>query len=126
MKRLAFLIIIWTAAPAFAQGPIATQNSKLGWDEPAPTLADANRYRYDVTIDTAAPVQLTPVICTGPAGPAGFPCLAPFPAATPTALHSMSVTAIDPATAIASLPSISFPFRFGFAPSMPANLRVIP
>lgn len=99
----------------------ATSANRLGWDQAAPTLAEANAYTYRQYPDGATTgTVLTGVVCTGTTSP--FLCGVPFPAFTPGA-HSIQLTAANAAGE--SLKSLPFNFTFVVIPSVPANLRIM-
>lgn len=125
LKRLLFLIIVWTAAPAFAQTS-ASPASKLLWDETGSSLAVVSAYRYDYSIDGGPAIPLAGVQCTGSGGSA-FTCSANFPAATPGAVHNLILVAVDVSVSppLASDPSTPFPFRFVVSPAPPSNIRAV-
>ena len=102
----------------------ATNTSKLGWTQAAPTLAIANGYRYDVVVDALPFVSLTGVVCTGSSP---FACTGNFPAATP-GTHTLTLATTDASVtpALSSVPTAPLSFRLVVAPAMPVGLTVIP
>ena len=108
--------------PAWSQAqPPAGPTSKLAWDQPAGTLAEASAMAYDAFFDGAvAPSTLTGVVCTGAASP--FVCSAPFPALTPAA-HGVTLAARNAAGS--SPVSAVFNFIFVALPQAPRNLRIV-
>ena len=117
---LACAFLIGSAAVSSAQS--ATPSSRLGWDQGAPTLADANGYTYKSFADGVAPgVVLTGVTCAGTTSP--YACVVNFPAFTPGS-HTIQISAAN--IAGESLPSAPFSFVFVVTPAVPANLRLVP
>ena len=113
------LAVLGFASAAFAQTP-ANPGNKVAWDQPAPTLADAQGYTYKYYPDAAtAGVALTPVTCSGTVSP--FQCEAAFPAFTPGS-HTMAITASN--TAGESVKSAPLSFMFVVIPSAPINLTI--
>ena len=119
MKRLLVAFIIATI-PVLAAGQ-AIPTSKIGWDQEAPTLADAQGYTYKYYPDNApSGVTLSGVVCSGAASP--FTCTAPFPAFTP-GNHSITMTAANLAGESAKTSPLDFTFIV--TPSTPARIRII-
>jgi len=109
-------LILVTATAVLAQ---AIPTSKLGWDQGAPTLAEAQGYTYLVYADGATtPLTLT-ATCVGTATP--FQCEAPFPAFTP-GNHTLTMSAKNAAGESAK--TAPFPFTFVVIPATPTGLRI--
>lgn len=120
MKRVSFLLILLLLVPSvvFSQ---AIPTSKLGWDQDAPTLSDAQAYTYKYYADgSSTGAVLSNVTCTGSTSP--FVCTAPFPAFTP-GNHSIKLTASNLAGESSS--SLPLDFTFIVTPSVPRGLRII-
>jgi hypothetical protein len=123
MKRLILVALVFAmlgfAASASAQTP-ANPGNKIGWDQPASALAEAQGYTYKYYADAGiVGVTLTPVACTGTASP--FQCEVAFPAFTPGA-HTLALTASN--TAGESVKSAPLAFTFVVIPSAPTSLRI--
>lgn len=122
----AALIVAGLSSTAHAQTSVIP-GDKLAWDQQAADLATAQAATYKLYADGAATgTVLTPVTCADqtPVLAGNFTCSTPFPAFTPTVLHSVKVTAGNAAGE--SLQSTPFSFRFVVVPSVPTNLRRIP
>ena len=123
MKRLAivcamFALLAFTVTAA-AQTPVTTAN-KIGWDQSAPTLAEAQSYVYKYYPDAAtAGVALASVTCAGTTSP--YQCEVPFPAFTPGS-HTLTLTASNAAGESAK--SAVLAFAFVIIPASPNNLRI--
>jgi len=101
----------------------ATSASKITWDQPANSLAEAQAFFYRAYPDgstVASAAKVLTATCTGTASP--YLCTAPYPAFTLGA-HTIVLTSMN-ATGDESLPS-SPPFAFTFIvrPSAPLNVR---
>ena len=114
-KLLLVLILVLIPSLSFSQ---ATGTSKLLFDQPSPTLAEANGYTYRY-YEGAIGIILTPVICTGTTSP--FTCSASFPAFTPGS-HTIQLTASN--TAGEGMKSTGFTFTFVVIPGIPVNIRI--
>jgi hypothetical protein len=98
----------------------ASPNSTIQWDQPAPTLADAQAYTYKYYADgSTTGVVFNGVTCNGTASP--FTCTVLFPAFTP-GNHTIRLTAQN--IAGESTPSSPFGFTFVVTPSSPNNIRI--
>lgn len=117
---LCVLALLFVSVPVSAQ--TATSDSKLAWDQAAPSLAVAQGYTYRLKADAAAPSVVSGVTCAGTVSP--FVCSIPFPAFPPGSQHALVLTAAD--GTVESLPSAPFSFTFVVVPTAPANLRAIP
>lgn len=123
MKRLiaVFVALGLLAFAASAAAQEAKPGNKIGWEQSAPTLADAQNYTYKYYPDAAnAGIPLTAVTCTGTASP--FACEVAFPAFTPGS-HTLTLTASN---AAGESPKSSPPLSFTFVviPSAPANVVI--
>jgi hypothetical protein len=121
MKRAYFLavLIVTFASVAYAQPP-ATGSSKIGWDQAAPTLAEAQGYTFKYYPDTATVgTTLISVTCVGTVSP--YQCEVAFPAFTPGA-HTLTLTANN--LAGESVKSAPLSFAFIVTPSSPSNVRI--
>ena len=121
MKRAYFLTVLLVifASVAYAQPP-ATGSSKIGWDQTAPTLAEAQGYTYKYYPDTATVgTTLISVTCVGTVSP--YQCEVAFPAFTPGA-HTLTLTANNLAGESAKSSPLSFAFIV--TPSSPSNVRI--
>jgi hypothetical protein len=116
MKRL--LLLLAFASPAFGQTVIT--GNRLGWDQAASVLTEAQGFTYRYYPDAASTgTTLSGVTCAGATSP--FQCSAPFPAFTPGA-HVVMLTAAN--IAGESVKSQSMQFIFVVVPGAPANLRI--
>jgi hypothetical protein len=116
MKKLvlAFLLI-----PVLAQAQ-ATNSSRLVWEQPNATLAEAQAYTYRYYPDgNATGTSLTNVICAEQN--TTITCASDFPAFTPGS-HSLTITALNAAGE--SSQSAPFMFTFVVLPSTPINIRI--
>ena len=122
MKKILFAIIILAfASVAYAQpNPPATGGNKIGWDQSAPTLAEAQGYTYKYYPD-ASPTgtTLATVTCAGTTSP--YQCEVAFPAFTP-GNHTLTLTASN--IAGESVKSAPLNFVFTVTPSAPTNLKI--
>lgn len=123
MKKVMLAIILLSIASAvYAQPPSAVGTSKLGWDQEAITLAEAQGYTYKYYADNATTgIALTSVVCAGTVSP--FQCEAPFPAFTP-GNHSLQLSTSNLAGESAkSTPPLDF--TFVVTPATPNRVRII-
>lgn len=122
MKRILViaLVLLSIASISNAQSN-ALPTSKLGWDQPAPTLQDASAYTYKYYADgsSGGGVILLGVTCTGPASP--YSCEVAFPAFTPGD-HTLQVTASNLAGESAKSNTLSF--KFIVVPAAPQTLKI--
>lgn len=120
MKRVSFLLILLLLVPSVVYSQ-AVPTSRLGWDQDAPTLADAQAYTYKYYADgSTTGIVLSGVTCTGTASP--FVCSAPFPAFTP-GNHRITLAAQN--LAGESAQSLPLDFTFIVTPGVPRGLRII-
>lgn len=120
MKRVSFLLILLLLVPTSVYSQ-AVPTSRLGWDQDAPTLADAQAYTYKYYADgSTTGIVLSGVTCTGTASP--FVCSAPFPAFTP-GNHRITLAAAN--LAGESDKSLPLDFTFIVTPGVPRGLRII-
>lgn len=119
---LALFALSTVATDAFAQTP-TTSGSRLAWDQPAASLAEASGFTYKYYRD-AAPlgVTLTPVTCADGTVANVFICDALFPPDTPGVPHTVALTASN--VAGESLKSTPLAYQFFVVPADPRNLRV--
>lgn len=126
MTRLAvaILVLVCLATPVFAQTPVTTAN-KIGWDQQAPSLAEAQAYTYKYYPDgVTIGIVLTGVTCTAVNAPTGTvvpQCEVAFPAFTPGS-HTLTLTASNSAGESVKSPTLSF--AFVIIPTAPSNLRI--
>lgn len=120
MKKFLVLLFILCAVTVNAQTP-AGATSKIGWEQSAVSLAEAQALTYKYYADTATTgVALAGVTCTGTASP--FQCEVAFPAFTP-GQHTLVLTASNlGGESPKSSPPLSF--TFVLIPSSPANIRI--
>lgn len=122
MKKILFtIVILLVTSTAYAQSPPpATGGNKIGWDQSAPTLAEAQGYIYKYYPDASpSGTTLTSVTCTGDASP--FKCEVAFPAFTP-GNHTLALTAGNAAGE--SIKSSILSFTFIVIPGAPSNLVI--
>lgn len=123
MKKILFTIVLIfiTASFSYAQTP-TTGKSQIGWDQEAPTLAEAQGYIYKYYADDSATgITLVSVTCSGATSP--FLCQVAFPAFTPGP-HNLVLTASNLAgESLKSSPPLTF--KFVVTPATPGNVRII-
>lgn len=119
MKKILTIALALTVGVfGTAHAQTAVPSSRVGWDQAAPTLADANAYTYKYYPDgSATAVNFTGVTCTGTASP--FQCVVGFPAFAP-GNHTMQITASNAAGE--SVKSTPFAFVFVVTPATPVNV----
>jgi len=120
MKRILFAaILLFVASTIYAQPPVTGAN-KIGWDQPAPTLTEAQGYTYKYYPDSAiVGTTLVSVTCAGTVSP--YQCDVLFPAFTPGP-HNLTLTASN--LAGESVKSAPLSFAFVVTPGAPINLRI--
>lgn len=112
--------LVATAASAQTPPP-ASAGKSFGWDQAAPSLADANAYVYKFYLNGAAVgVIAAPVVCSGAASP--FLCVTLIPAFTP-GTHAIQATASNAAGE--SPKSSPFTFTFIVTPGTPSGFRIL-
>lgn len=114
MKHFLLTAIVLAVMVAPINAQVAT---KLAWDQPASSLADAQALTYAVTVDGGPRVTVT-ATCTGTVSP--FLCTTPLPALTPGGRRNIVVYA-----STGLLESASIPFQLS-VPGVPAGLRAVP
>lgn len=117
-------MLLWSAG-AFAQTP-SLPGDKLGFDQGAGTLADAQAYVYSAYIDGATTPTLLVATCMGTTSP--FACSAPLPPLL-TGTHTVALTAkvvLPDGRSAESAKSAPFSFRIFAAPNAPANIKIVP
>ncbi len=126
---LSVMGVLLLAGSASAQTPVVP-GDKVGWDQPAASLAEASGFSYLLQIDALAPVVVGPaaVTCTGATSP--YLCSTAFPAATPGVQHNLAVAARrvvagPPVTNLDSAFSAPLVFRLEVIPGTPVNVRRI-
>lgn len=123
MRRFVFVLIL-LCLPSFAaaQTPV-TPGDRLGWDQPAASVIEAQSYTYLIAIDGGAPTAVTGATCTGTTSP--FVCSVPFPAMTPGVDHSVTVAARKTVNNVNLDSPFSAPavFRLEVVPGTPVNIR---
>jgi hypothetical protein len=118
-KILVAVILLLIASTVYAQPP-ATGANKLGWDQAAPTLADAQGYTYKYFPDSATTgTALVSVTCIGATSP--YQCDVAFPAFTPGP-HTLTLTTSN--IAGESVKSLPLNFAFVVTPGAATNLRI--
>ena len=116
--RILLLTSLCLGLASSAVAQTGTAASRLAWDQPNATTAEAQALTYAVYADGATVgTVLTGVACVG-AAPV---CSAPFPAFTPGA-HTVTLTAKN--VAGESPKSAPLTFTFVVVPSAPATLRI--
>lgn len=115
--------ILVVASKVSAQGTAATSASKITWDQPANSLAEAQGFFYRAYPDGATVASAAKVLtatCSGTVSP--YLCTAPYPAFTPGA-HTVVLTSMN-GVGDESLPSTPpFAFTFTVRPGAPLNVR---
>jgi len=116
------LCLVPTVAAAQTGGP----GSRLAWDQPAGSLAQAQGYVYEASWN-GSPIQpVTSVTCTGAASP--YVCAGAIPALVPGP-HRVQLRAVDtatvPGTRLESPLSALFNFTLVALPGAPTNLRIV-
>lgn len=119
MRKLVLAIVILIATLPVALMAQAVATSKVGWDQSAPTLADAQGYTYNLYADGSTTAQVLTATCTGTVSP--FSCEAPFPAFTP-GNHTLTLSAKN--IAGESAKTAPFAFTFIVTPATPTGLRI--
>ena len=122
MKKFLLVGLMVLALPSLlrAQTQQVIATDQLAWDQPAPSLADAQAYVYKLYTDGGTQgVTLSGVTCSGTASP--FLCQLPFPAFTPGVEHTIVVTASN--LAGESAKTGTFKFTFIIVPQAPSNVR---
>lgn len=114
------------ASPLQGPPPVATGTMRLGWDQAAATLADAQGYRYLAYANGATTGIVVTATCTGTASP--FACSTPLPApVTVIGDHSVVLAAqlsLGPNLWSDDARSLPFAFRVVAVPSAPDQLRL--
>lgn len=80
MKKLILLLVLLPFG-ASAQTVTVVGAKSVAWEQPAPSLAEANSYGAVIYVDVQPKQTLTGKTCSGAASP--FTCSAPLPALTP-------------------------------------------
>lgn len=120
MKKL-LLALLFVSIANVVSAQTAVTTSKIGWDQDAPSLAEAQSYTYKYYPDSAqGNAILANATCSGAGSP--FQCQAPFPAFTPGP-HTLTLTASNIAGESAQSSPLSFVFVV--TPSVPKSLRII-
>jgi hypothetical protein len=118
-----FVCVFLLPIAARAQTPIVVGPSTvLAWEIDAPDVATARGCGYNVAVDAATPIVVSPVSCgPGPGGVAGtFTCSTPI-AQIPTGSHTLAMT--DTCGGVTSLPSAPLTYVDMLIP-VPKNLRI--
>jgi hypothetical protein len=126
MKTFLFIVALFVfVSPAAAQStPNITPDGKFGWDMPAPTLADAQEYRYTAYVGTATTGVVMTATCTGTVSP--FACVSALPVTIPGE-YSVRVAAqqlLGENTWAAETRSDPYIFRVVPPTAQPGRLRV--
>lgn len=125
MKKLIFgITFLLVASSAYAQQPInVTPDNRIGWDQQAGTLTEAQNFTYRYYIDSSATGLVTTATCTSTPVANIFLCVAPPPAVS-SGNHSLEITAGN----IAGESAKSSPLEFAYilTPVSPSNPRVLP
>lgn len=124
MRGLLAVLMVLVAVPALAQTQVVG-TERIGWDQPAASLADAQGYAYDYVDGSAAAVRLSGVTCSGTASP--FLCSVRLPALT-TGIHSLRTVAsvtVNGQT-LTSPQSAPLSLLMMAVPAAPQNLRLLP
>lgn len=113
-------LIVCLALLGVGLGAQATPTSRLGWDQAAPSLSDAQGFTYKAYVDTSATgIPLTGVTCAGVASP--FQCSGAIPTLS-AGVHAIQITASTGGQESLKSNTLSFVFR---ALAAPVNLRLI-
>lgn len=110
-----------------AQTP-SVLGDRLGFDQAAATLTEAQGYLYRAYLDGAITGVTLTATCSGASSP--FACVAPLPSLT-TGTHTSQLTAsvvLPPpdGRTIESVKSAVFTFRLFAAPESPTGQRIVP
>lgn len=115
--------VLLIASSAAAQTTSASARTRLGWDQEADSLVQANSLIYRAyTVGQPQAKVLSGVLCVAP-GTVGQPfvCTANFPALVPGP-YTLTLTAgLDTAE---SLPSTPISFQYIVIPATPKNVRI--
>lgn len=120
MKKILFTLVILflSLMPVYGQSAIST--SKIGWDQDATTLIEAQGLTYKYYADASVTgVAFVTVSCVGTVSP--YQCEVAFPAFTP-GTHSITLTAGN--LAGESIKSLPLGFTFVVIPTAPKNLKI--
>ena len=125
--RISVLIALVLSTALLAQTP-TLPGDRLGFDQSAATLAEAQSYTYRIYLDAATVGVTIVATCTGAVSP--FSCTAPLPALT-TGTHTSQLTAslvLPPPDGriVESTKSAVFTFRLFAAPASPSGQRIVP
>lgn len=114
-KAFLLFLVLLIANSALAQG-----TRKLTWKQPANSLAEAQNFTYYYQIDQNPRSLIGPslVTCSGTVSP--YDCSFPFPAATPTVIHSISLQAANSQLESAPSPVLTFSI-----PAIPSQLGIL-
>lgn len=118
---MSVVLLLLLGSGGLSQAQVATPTARLGWDQVAGTLAEAQGFLYEATWDGGPFQPLPGVTCSGAAPP--FLCSAPFIALTP-GVHTVALRASN--SAGTSAPSEVFTFTFAVLPGVPTNIRIVP
>jgi hypothetical protein len=120
MKRILIAIAILLVSSVVYAQPPATGGNKLGWDQAASSLAEAQGYTYKYYPDSATTgTTLISITCVGATSP--YQCEVAFPAFTP-GNHTVTLTASN--LAGESVKSAPLNFTFIVTPGAPTNLKI--
>jgi hypothetical protein len=132
VKRLALLLLVLFAAPAFAQQQPITTASRIAWDMTFGTVAEIDEFSYNVYVDSEQPynASLLSLVCVNSSGaPVTVTCSAKFPPMT-AGVHAITVTSMTTINNTTFESDKSFPLVVNFVtnpPSLraPTGLRVV-
>ena len=120
MKKLVILPVLLFIT-AIQPPPPLVVGDKLGWDQAAPTLVEAQAATYKYYLDSSATgIAFVNVTCSGTVSP--FPCQVVTPIFSP-GNHTIQLTASNAAGE--SLKSSPFAFSFVVTLNSPSGIRII-
>ena len=121
MRRLTLLTSILLLLGLNISAQQASPINKLEWDQPAPSLNDAQSYVYRYYEQgIGSPTPLGSATCSGTSSP--FSCKVNFPSFLPGP-HTIAITASN--SFGESGPSNPLSFEFVAGPATPSNLRIV-
>lgn len=122
------LLLAAGVASANAQTTPVVPGDRLGWNQPATSLAEAQGYTYLVRIDVQPPVAFSgaAVTCIGTESP--FLCSIPFPSTSVGVDHEVTVAArkvVNGTNVDSPFANPPLVFQLVVVPGTPINIRRI-